>query len=42
MILKISESELELCNIDWKSVLEINNKDFDFQFSKFFKAFNNL
>ena len=42
MILKISESELELCNIDWKSVLEINNKDFDFQFSKFLKAFNNL
>ena len=36
------QSESELCNIDWKSVLEINNKDFDFSFSKFFEAFNNL
>ena len=26
----------ELCNIDWKWVLEINKKDFDFSFSNFF------
>ena len=34
--------ESELCNIDWKSVLEINKKDVDFSFSKFFETFNNL
>ena len=28
--------------IDWKSVLEINKKDVDFSFSKFFETFNNL
>ena len=32
----------ELCDIDWKSVLEINKKDVDFSFSKFFETFNNL
>ena len=32
----------DLCNIDWKSVLEINKKDVDFSFSKFFETFNNL
>ena len=34
--------ESELCNIDWKSVLEINKKDVDFSFSKLFETFNNL
>ena len=34
--------EPELCNIDWKSVLEINKKDVDISFSKFFETFNNL
>ena len=32
----------ELCNIDWKTVLEINKKDVDFSFSKFFETFNKL
>ena len=32
----------ELCNIDWKSVLEINKKDVDFSSSKFFETSNNL
>ena len=30
--------ESELCNIDWKSVLEINKKDVDFSSSKFFET----
>ena len=34
--------ESELCNKDWKSVLEINKKDVDFSFSGFSEAFNNL
>ena len=34
--------ESELCNINWKSVLEINKKYVDFSFSKFFETFNNL
>ena len=34
--------ESELCNIDWKSVLEINKNDVDFSFSKFFETFDNL
>ena len=34
--------ESELCNVDWKSVLEINKKDVDFSFGKFFETFNNL
>ena len=34
--------ESELCNIDWKSVLEINKKDVDFSSSKFFETSNNL
>ena len=34
--------ESELCNIDWKSILEINKNDVDFSFSKFFETFNNL
>ena len=29
--------KLELCIIDWKSVLEINKKDVDFSFSNFLK-----
>ena len=32
----------ELCNIDWKLVLEINKKDVDFSSRNFFKIFNNL
>ena len=37
-----AQFESELCNIDWKSVLEINKKDVNFSFSKFFETFNNL
>ena len=32
----------ELCNINWKSVLEINKKDVNFSFSKFFETLNTL
>ena len=41
-ILNKPQFESELCNIDWKSVLEINKKDVNFSFSKFFETFNNL
>ena len=34
--------ESKLCNIDWKSVLEINKKNVEFSFSKFFDTFNNV
>ena len=34
--------ESELYSVDWKSVLEINKKDVDFSFGKFFETFNNL
>ena len=34
--------ESELCNIYWKSVLEINKKYVDFSFSKCFETFNKL
>ena len=37
-----TQFESELCNTDWKSVLEINKKDVNFSFSKFFETFNNL
>ena len=37
-----AQFESEFCNIDWKSVLEINKKDVNFSFSKFFETFNNL
>ena len=29
--------EWELCNIDWKSIFEINKKDVDFSFSNLLK-----
>ena len=32
----------EFCNIDRKSVLEINKNYVDFSFSNFFETFNNL
>ena len=32
--------ESKFCNIDWKSILEINKNDFSF--SKFFETFNNV
>ena len=32
----------ELCNIDQNSVPEINKKDVDFSFTRFFETFNNL
>ena len=41
-ILNEPQFESGLCNIDWKSVLEINKKDVNFSFSKFFETFNNL
>ena len=34
--------ESELCNIDWKPVLEINKNNVYFSFNKFFETFNNL
>ena len=37
-----AQFESELYNTDWKSVLEINKKDVNFSFSKFFETFNNL
>ena len=41
-IFEEAQFESELCNTDWKSVLEINKKDVNFSFSKFFEIFNNL
>ena len=37
-----AQFESELCNIDWKSVLEIKKKDVNFSFCKFLETFNNL
>ena len=37
-----AQFESDLCNIDWESVLEVNKKDVNFSFSKFFETFNNL
>ena len=35
-----AQFESELCNIDWKSVLEINKKDVNSSFSNFFITSN--
>ena len=37
-----AQFESVLCNTGWRSVLEINKKDVNFSFRKFFETFNNL